>query len=269
MTTLERCHQADLEIRSDGRTVFGIVMPYNVEATVDDGDGPYIEVFRYGAFAKSISERGDRIKLVVNHDKSNRLPIGVSSNFKEDRAGLRGEFRVSATKEGDETLTLIRDGVADSFSAGFIPVIPSARDRIPASRMVERTEAKLDHVAVVGFPAYSGARIAGVRSQFDIAAIWDDLSPDEQAAMRDLDLLTLIRQSISHEDVTTEGAANDGTSDVADEQEPTTEAASRTSDGHSDITHQPVQPSALTHERRRQDLQRARAAIAAATARSK
>lgn len=268
----ERVSHTDLSIRSDGRTIYGIVMPYNVETQVNDGHGPYTEVFRMGAFDKTIRERGDRIKLNVNHDKYNQLPIGVATGWKtNDRAGLIGEFRVSSTKAGDETLTLIRDGVADSFSAGFRPVIPGPRDPIPRSGVVERIEAKLDHVAVVGFPAYEQARITGVRFDFD--QFWDELSPEEQEAMRQLDLPALIRSAAQqHVDVTPEEAATEGTSDeadrnAADTEEPPIEAADRTSDGHS-LPIKPAQRPVKTADQLKAEADLVRARVAAVSARS-
>lgn len=267
----ERVNQTDLQVRSDGRTVFGIVMPYNVETKVNDGFGPYIEVFRQGAFAKSIRERGDRVKLLVNHEKYNKLPIGVSTGFKEDTVGLRGEFRISDTQQGDEVLTLIRDGVVDSFSAGFLPVIPSPREPVPRSGIVERVEAKLDHVGAVAFPAYEGAQIHGLRFDFD--QFWDELSLEERQIAERLDIGTLIRNAAQEHINDTSDEAAPGTSDeaadgAADQQEePPIEAAERTSDGHS-LPIKPAQRPTLTRERLREDLRRVAARAAHASARS-
>lgn len=147
----------DLEIRGDGRTVYGIAVPFDTEAHVRDARGPaYREVFRQGAFAKTITESGGRVKLLINHDRE-RLPIGKALELKEDRAGLIAQFRVSNTREGDEALELVRDGVLDAFSVGFIPV------KHRGSELVERLEVKLREVSVVAFPAYDSALIGGVR----------------------------------------------------------------------------------------------------------
>lgn len=269
--TLRRVAPVDLSVRSDGRTIYGRVVPYGTETTVNDGFGAYVEVFRYGAFAKSVRERGDRIKLIVNHDKIGSLPIGVSTSFTETRQGLDGEFRVSDTAAGNDTLTLVRDGAADSFSVGFVPVLPGPRDPVPRSGVVERVEAKLLEVSVVGFPAYEDARIAGVRFDFD--EFWGELTPEEQEAARRLDLPALIRsaaleaadtpdEAVVRDDTPVEAASDDPTID-----EPPTEAAERTSDEHS-LPHKPAQRPPLTRERLQEDLRRVTAAVAAASARS-
>jgi HK97 family phage prohead protease len=156
---LGRDYQADLEIRGDGRTVVGIAVPYDAPTPIRDHQGTYQEVFRRGAFAKTIQERASKVKLLAQHNRQN-LPIGRPSLLREDATGLYMEARISATRDGDEILELVRDGVLDSFSVGFRPV----QDRWNAARdFVERTEARLDEVSVVAFPAYDGALISGVR----------------------------------------------------------------------------------------------------------
>lgn len=178
---LQRTNAADLEIRSDGRTIAGIAMPFGQAAQNVEGARRYVETFVRGAFARAISERGaERVKLLVQHDHTS-LPIGRATLLREDAAGLYGEFRVSETQLGDEVLALVRDGALDALSVGFRPVL--AGDRWNADRTrVERTEVKLPEVSVVPFPAYDGARIIGVRS---------DGSPliSTAAARRRLDLI--------------------------------------------------------------------------------
>jgi HK97 family phage prohead protease len=158
---LERALSQDLHVRSDGRTVFGIAVPYNSPTVVNDGFGPYTEVFNRGSFAKTIQERGDRVKLLVNHDRVGRLPIGRATTLREDASGLFMEARISKTVGGDEVLELIRDGAIDGFSVGFQPV----KDREVDTRTIERVEVRLNEVSAVAFPAYEGALIAGVRNQ--------------------------------------------------------------------------------------------------------
>jgi len=155
---LTRAFAGDLSIRSDGRTITGIVVPYDTEARVSDGGAPYVERFQRGAFAKTIAERGDRVKLLVSHDRRS-LPIGRAVSLVEQPDGLHIEARVSATRQGDEALELVRDGVVDSLSIGFRP-IASRNDR----GVTVRTEARLDEVSLVLFGAYEDARITAVRS---------------------------------------------------------------------------------------------------------
>lgn len=159
----------------DGRTVYGVVVPYGQVAEVDDGRGPYRERFAAGAFARSIADRGAKVRLFINHDAHRRLPIGRALELVERPDGLHGAFAVSATRDGDEALVLVRDGVVDSFSVGFRPL----RERSVAG-VVERIEAALREVSLVGMPAYAGALVGGVRSVPHLSV---------EAARRRLDIL--------------------------------------------------------------------------------
>lgn len=162
MSILQRTNASDLELSrddSEGRTVHGIVVPFGPTIEVDDGFGRFKERFDRGAFTRTIAERGSRVKLLVSHQHRS-LPIGKAVELREDAAGLFGAFRVSKTPEGDNALELVRDGVVDSFSVGFVPV----RDRRHGDVTV-RIEVALREASLVAFPAYEGALIAGVRAE--------------------------------------------------------------------------------------------------------
>ena len=113
---------ADLQVRTDQRTITGIAVPYGTETRIMERGRAYTETFVRGAFARTITERGPgRVKVLVQHDRET-LPIGVATLLREDTTGLYGEFRISATRQGDEVLELVRDGAVDSFSVGFRPI---------------------------------------------------------------------------------------------------------------------------------------------------
>lgn len=154
---------ADLEVRGDGRTVYGLAVPFDREAVVNDGGGKYREVFRRGAFTQTINGGVARVKLFENHShRRGDSPIGVATMLREDRAGLVGEYRVSATPDGDAALEKVRDGVYDAFSVGFADVPGKS---LRSKDLVERTEVKLREVSLVAYPAYADAAIAGIRAQ--------------------------------------------------------------------------------------------------------
>jgi HK97 family phage prohead protease len=158
---LTRAIPADLEIRGDdGRTVVGIAVPFDSPTEINDWEGRYAETFKRGAFARTIAERGGRVKFLAQHNRQG-MPLGRAVLLREDAAGLYGEFRVSKTEAGDEALELIRDGSLDGLSVGFRMV----RDQWSRDR-TERTvlEVALHEVSAVSFPAYDGAVIAGVRT---------------------------------------------------------------------------------------------------------
>lgn len=63
----------------EGRTVYGVIVPYGEVTTVRDLDGEFREMFAPGAFRRSIAERGHKVKLLVSHDARTRYLAGPSS----------------------------------------------------------------------------------------------------------------------------------------------------------------------------------------------
>lgn len=151
----------------EGRTVYGVAVPYDDRALIREWDHDarrevkYHEMFQQGSFARSISERGHKVRLMVQHDHR-RLPVGRASELREEPDGLHASFEVARTSDGDDVLELVREGVVDSFSIGFTPV----RERWESKGNLRvHLEAALREVSVVTTPAYENAVIGGVRSQ--------------------------------------------------------------------------------------------------------
>jgi phage head maturation protease len=90
---LNRGWAADIDVRSDGRTVSGIAVPFDEPTRVTDMSGPpYLEQFTRGAFARTIAERGARVKFLLMHDR-HQLPIvqGIASARGGQRSVRRAE----------------------------------------------------------------------------------------------------------------------------------------------------------------------------------
>lgn len=164
----------------DGRTVEGRVVPYDAPAPLF-GDRVF-EVFKRGAFTKTLRERGKGVPLYLTHHA--RSLIGRAVEWRDQDDGLHASFRVSETDQGEEALTLIRDGALHSFSIGFIPVPGKTKIIDEDNRKViyERSEVKLDHVALVPNPAYRQARVLALRSE-ELAA--EGIDPDELRSLLD------------------------------------------------------------------------------------
>lgn len=145
--------------QGDGRTIFGRAVPYGQVTKAQERSGRIVrEKFEYGAFGRSIRERGHKVHLRVEHNAMS-LPIGVAESLEERSDGLHAEFRVSDTSDGNDALRLVSDGVLDAFSIGFVPIKHRWDDDV-----IVRTEASLREVSIVADPAYEGAEVAGVRS---------------------------------------------------------------------------------------------------------
>lgn len=151
-----RSHLTDVEIRTDGRTLHGTVVPYGVQTRI----GSYIESFARGAFAGTDPAA---VPLLVAHRHA-ALPIGRAVALVDESDRLAGEFTLAETRDAEEVLALARDGVPLGLSVGFMPA--EGGDRWTADRRkVVRTRATLAEVSIVGVPAYPGAGVQGVRGK--------------------------------------------------------------------------------------------------------
>lgn len=154
--------RGDFKVDRDKRTIFGTVMPYNETALVSDNGGrPYEERFAPSSLARSIDQRGAKLRLFGMHARTfGRFPVGKPHDFDDKPDGLHGAFRVFNTQDGDDTLELADPEVGGltGFSVGFSPV-RSEQD----GDVTVRVEASLSEVSVVDVPAYAGATIEGIR----------------------------------------------------------------------------------------------------------
>lgn len=145
MTIETRSVELRLE-SSEERTISGIAVPYNEDANIG---GQYYERFAPGA----ISDVTD-VKLFYGHE----TPIGSVIEGRDTEAGYEIRARVSETSLGNDVLTLMRDGVLNKFSVGFVPV-----EQSQDGQTITRTSVLLKEVSVVPFPAFAGANITEVR----------------------------------------------------------------------------------------------------------
>jgi HK97 family phage prohead protease/HK97 family phage major capsid protein len=149
MSELEIRH---IELRAENdeeRIVEGIAVPYGVETNV----GAYVERFAQNSISDDVSE----VKLKFGHEG---LPIGRVIEGRNAEDGFYIRAKISETSQGNDVYTLIRDGVLNKFSVGFIPV-ESERD----GNVVVRNLVSLREVSVVEQPAYSDAEILAVREE--------------------------------------------------------------------------------------------------------
>ena len=94
------------------RTLAGLALPYNVEATVSDGTKV---MFLPG----SLNAGGKMPKLYLGHDSSQA--VGLVTAMMDSEGGMLYEARISETTLGNEALVLAADGVLDAVSVGVNP----------------------------------------------------------------------------------------------------------------------------------------------------
>lgn len=158
----------DAVIGGDGRTVVLACVPFDREATVDDGDGPYREVFRRGAFAH-LTAAARHTELKYTHDPG--MPYGFGIDLVEDPHYLLGSFRVAPSQAGDQLLALVNDEQLRGVSIGYVAGSHPGDNRATvdgSGRLVERMRVKrLPHVALTPAPAFVDAMVLAVREQVD------------------------------------------------------------------------------------------------------
>lgn len=149
LTRSYRLERADV---SDNHMVEGIAVPFG--QTISTWDGK--EVFD----PDTIFDGLDAAKLYRDHD----TPIGRIIDAEQKTDGLHIIAQISDTEMGRDTYQLLKDGVLDSMSVGFIPV----ESQMDNDGVTHRRTVQLLEVSIVPFPAYAGAKVENVRSQSDI-----------------------------------------------------------------------------------------------------
>jgi hypothetical protein len=94
------------------RTLAGVAVKYDVDATVSDG-----QKVRFAP--GSLPLAGKKPKMYLYHDASK--PVGVVESRVEVGDSVLFEARISETALGNEALTLAADGVLDAVSVGVNP----------------------------------------------------------------------------------------------------------------------------------------------------
>jgi HK97 family phage prohead protease len=155
--------RADLE----ERTIVGLAVPYGQSADIG---GMYQERFAPGAIASV-----DDVKLFYGHEE----PIGKVVEGRDTEAGYEIVAKVSDTARGNEVLTLMRDGVLNKFSVGFIP-----EESVKDGSTITRTKVSLKEVSIVSFPAFQGANITEVREE-QVTADAELTNEQERESMSD------------------------------------------------------------------------------------
>ena len=128
------------------RTLAGLALPYNVEATVSDGTKV---MFLPG----SLNAGGKMPKLYLGHDSTQA--VGLVTAMVDSDGGMMYEARISETTLGNEALVLAADGVLDAVSVGVNPTKFSYDEN---GTMVI-AEASWQELSLVPFGAFAGASV--------------------------------------------------------------------------------------------------------------
>ena len=128
------------------RTLAGLALPYNVEATVNDGTKV---MFMPG----SLNSGGKMPKLYLGHDSTQA--VGLVTAMVDTPGGMMYEARISETTLGNEALVLAADGVLDAVSVGVNPTRFSYDEK--GTMIIE--SADWQELSLVPFGAFAGASV--------------------------------------------------------------------------------------------------------------
>jgi HK97 family phage prohead protease len=131
------------------RSISGVAVPWNTEATVSDGTRVKFE-------RGSLPVSGKKPKLLKYHDSEQ--PVGVVTGRLDSEEGMLFTARISATSEGNDMLELIKDEAVDAVSVG-VDVIDASYD--DNGTMIIKS-AEWVELSLVTAPAFKGAMITEV-----------------------------------------------------------------------------------------------------------
>lgn len=161
----------------DGRTMFGHFAVFNQWTEINSvWEGHFFERLAPGAFARTMTERRDQVKVLYDHGNDPQLgnkPLGAITELREDKTGAYYEVRLLETSYNDDFV--IPAASENLLGASFrFRVVgeewhePRASTKANPAKLPERTITDVDlyEFGPVTFPAYAGAS-AGVRSGTD------------------------------------------------------------------------------------------------------
>ena len=161
---IERAFEvADMDMRGDGWTLYGRIVPFGVRQLVRDAGGePYLERFAAGAFDRDVAKGGRWVNLRVGHyGADSDAYLGRCRELEALPGGLYGTFRI---EDRDNPLAeAARSGELRAWSVGA-KVFRSRHVVDPDGRgVVEREQCAINHVAATATPQYAGAGVLVAR----------------------------------------------------------------------------------------------------------
>jgi len=145
----------------DADEKMGIVKGYGSVFGNVDSDG---DIITKGAYTKTISENGNRVKYLYQHDMDK--PIGKMIHLEEDAKGLVFEAQVPKTQLGKDVIELMKAGVISENSVGILPL-----QKRMNGEYRELTEVKLFEISAVTLAANDQAMILDVKGNVDLEKV--------------------------------------------------------------------------------------------------
>ncbi|MGA0397099.1 MAG: HK97 family phage prohead protease [Ilumatobacteraceae bacterium] len=151
------------------RTISGIAVPYNVEATVLGGT-------RVRILQGALPVDGPAPRLLEDHDTGRVVGKVVAREDTSD--GMLFTAEIARTRSGDDLVELLKMGALDSVSVG----IEATDSEYDDGTLVVKA-ARWDELSVVYRPAFSGAQITKIAAAEPEAHPDTDQTPEEEQEM--------------------------------------------------------------------------------------
>ena len=151
------------------RTISGIAVPYNVEATVLGGT-------RVRILQGALPTEGPAPRLLEDHDTGRVVGKVVAREDTDD--GMLFTAEIARTRAGDDLVELLKMGALDSVSVG----IEATDSEYDDGTLVVKA-ARWDELSVVYRPAFSGAQITKIAAAEPEAS--PDTDPEQEIEMED------------------------------------------------------------------------------------
>ena len=161
---------AEFELRDDGRTLTGRLVPYGEVATVVDVDEATNELVRYqeqflphslAAMAQGFAARGGRfLPLLIDHNDTFDNMIGHATELRDEDDGAYASFRLYDSAN----IIKVRSVLTESHT-GLSIAFKDTRAPKLIGDVVSRVQVHVGHVAATPCPAYVGAGIESLRNE--------------------------------------------------------------------------------------------------------
>lgn len=165
--TVDEIH---VERTDEGRNVIARALTFGARYKVTDDGGRkfYNEVWNPAVFNRSMAHRAGRVPLMTLHNRA-RLPIGAVQSISDVAGAMTFVAKVSRTRDGDEALELVADGVLTGVSVGAHVLVNRP---LPDGTGVERMEARLEEISLapMQFTQMPDAGVLAVRAVLADAA---------------------------------------------------------------------------------------------------
>lgn len=157
-----------LHLRDDGRTVDGLIVPWNTPADVIDVTATGVRKYREGFLSTSFDQmmregrkRGNFgfMRLKIDHDDATDRIAGFARTVEVGEQGARAEFRLYRGSNLELFQSMIEES-HDGLSVEFVDLAkPLERDGV-----TWRTQVWVSGVATTPEPAYANAKVLAMRS---------------------------------------------------------------------------------------------------------